>query len=250
MRYYEILVNSEYIGVASSNEFRAYQKRNNIMNTCSEADIEYIQCGEAFYHDIWMKTITDIPPADRFHCFDAEVIEITEDEYTIFNKAKGNKEIVGQLLEPQKVEEEPEEIDPKELPYVKEAKIHKLRSDCQKAIVSGFDMEFADGSVHHFSMELTDQMELQRLAMEGSDGIIPYHADGDIFRYYTHQDIMKIYDTMNDWKLYNTSYYSCLKRYINSMHTIKEIDDITYGCEIPKEYQSDVYKDIKEKLNL
>lgn len=249
MRYFKILDNSEYIGVASSDNFRKYQKTNNIMIGCDDSDIEYIQYDETFYHDVWMKA-KEFLPSDRFNCADAYVIEITEEEYTALNNAKENKEMVEQLLEPQK-EEKVEEIDPAELTYVKEAKIQKLRTDCQNAIVSGVDIEFADNSIQHFSMELTDQIEVQRLVTEKSfDDPIPYHADDDIFRYYAYEDIIKLYNAMNDWKLYNTSYFNDLKRYVNSMHSMKEVDGIEYGCDIPEEYQSEIFKDIKEKLNL
>lgn len=249
MRYFKILYNSEYIGVASSANFRKYQKINNIMIGCDGADIEYIQYDQTFYHDVWMKA-REFEPSEKFHCENAYVIEITEDEYNILDNAKENKEMIGQVLEPQKIEE-PEEIDPLELPYVKEAKIHQLRTDCQNAIVSGVDIEFADDSIQHFSMELTDQIEVQRLVTEKSFGdSVPYHADDDIFRYYAYEDILKLYSTMNDWKLYNMAYFNDLKRYVNSMHSMKEIDCVEYGCEIPKEYQSEIYKDIKGKLNL
>jgi hypothetical protein len=54
---------------------------------------------------------------------------------------------------------------------------------------------------------------------------------------------------MNDWKLYNTSYFSDLKNYINSLRSISKIDSIEYGDEIPEKYQSEVYKDIKDKMD-
>ena len=58
-------------------------------------------------------------------------------------------------METKKADEQVDNVDINQLAYVKEAKINELRTDCQNAIVSGFDLELSDG-VHHFSMETTD----------------------------------------------------------------------------------------------
>ena len=44
------------------------------------------------------------------------------------------------------------------------------------------------------------------------------------------------------WKTYQVTYNNSLKTYINSLEKITDISAITYGIEIPVDYQSDVLK--------
>jgi len=44
------------------------------------------------------------------------------------------------------------------------------------------------------------------------------------------------------WKTYHTTYYNALKNYVNSLDDPYVIANITYGIELPEEYQSDVLK--------
>lgn len=244
MKYYKILVNSNYIGVGTSLDFRRYQKKHDIIIVSDDVNVQYINCKEILYHDTWMKPLDE----NSYKYEIADVIEIDEEEYQILKNAEENNEIVIPELEIKKVDEKVDDTDVNQLTYVKEAKINELRADCHNVIVSGFDLELSDG-VHHFSMETTDQIEISRLIADGDKGDIPYHADGEKFKYYSFADILKIYEMMNDWKLYNTSYFSDLKSYVNSLRSIKKIDSIKYGDDIPEKYQSEVYKNIKDKMD-
>ena len=245
MNYYKILINSNYIGVATTNDFRRYQTKHSIIIISDKNSVQYIAHDEVLYHDNWMRPIN----SDDYTYEIANVIEIDEEEYTILKNAEENNNVVVPEMNAKKSQKQSEDVDVNQLSYVKEAKINKLRADCQNAIVSGFDLELSDGEMHHFSMELTDQMEISRLVANGNTGNVPYHADGEKYKYYSFADILNIYNTMNDWKLYNTSYFSDLKNYINALRSINKIDGIKYGDKIPKKYQSEVYKDIKDKMD-
>lgn len=244
MKYYKILVDSNYIGVATTTDFRRYQKKHNIIIVSDENNAQFISYNNVLYHDDWMKPID----VNGFEYILATITEIDEEEYIVLKNAETNNNVVAKEIDAKKSQSSSEEVDVNQLSYVKSAKINKLRADCQNAIVSGFDLELSDG-IHHFSMETTDQLEIQRLISNGNNGDVPYHADGESFKYYPFADILKIYNTMNDWKLYNTSYFSDLKNYINSLRSISKIDSIEYGDEIPEKYQSEVYKDIKDKMD-
>jgi hypothetical protein len=41
---------------------------------------------------------------------------------------------------------------------------------------------------------------------------------------------------------FQTTYYNSLRDYIKSLDNIKDIIDVTYGVDIPEEYQSEVLK--------
>lgn len=244
MKYFKILVDSNYIGVGTTADFCRYQKKHNIILICGEKDVQYITHKGILYHDEWMKPLVQSP----YEWKQAKVVEIDEEEYLILKNAEDNNEVVPATMMNEKQEVIAEASDNQILSNVRSAKINKLRSDCQNTIVSGFDLELSDG-VHHFSMETADQMEISRLVADGDNGEVPYHADGEQFKYYPFSDILKIYNAMNDWKLYNTSYFNDLRSYINSLQSVNQIDSIQYGDEIPEEYQSEVYKDIKDKMD-
>ena len=77
--------------------------------------------------------------------------------------------------------------------------------------------------------------------------ILPYHADGELCRFYSAEDIMTIVTTATSFKTYQVTYHNTLKLYVESLNTIEEISNITYGMDIPEEYQSDVLKAIIAK---
>lgn len=69
-----------------------------------------------------------------------------------------------------------------------------------------------------------------------------YHADGELCKFYSAEDINIIITTATQFKTYQISYFNALKAYIESLDDMNEISAITYGIDIPAEYQSDVLK--------
>ena len=65
---------------------------------------------------------------------------------------------------------------------------------------------------------------------------------GEECDFYTAEEINEIIDTANAFKIYHTTYYNALKGYINSLEIIEDIAAVTYGMEIPEEYQTNVLK--------
>lgn len=122
--------------------------------------------------------------------------------------------------------------------------ISSMSTQCNLNITEGFDMELEDGQVHHFSLELTDQLKIQALALKAKSGeiILPYHADSEPCRFYSVHEILNLNTKMEQIIEYQTTYFNSLRDYINSMTTIEELDTVTYGMEIPVEYQSEVLK--------
>ena len=69
---------------------------------------------------------------------------------------------------------------------------------------------------------------------------IPYHADGELCKYYSVEDILSIVSAAKEHIAYHTTYYNSLKAYILSLKSINTVSAVTYGCEIPAKYQSEV----------
>lgn len=167
-----------------------------------------------------------------------QVVDITAEEYEeLFNRLHP---VSG---------EEPEPVVDEELrltaEYAKAAKIDEMRRACEVAITGGVDVTYND-TTRHYSMELTDQLNLLALIDSIEQGLtqIPYHSDGEACRYYTPEEFGTVVAAANAHKTYHTTYFNSLKAYIESVETLDKLDEITYGMNVPVEYQSDVLKEL------
>ena len=244
MNYYKIIADGKFIGVGNSTNMICYQVKHNIILGCSEKKAEYIICDEKLYRADWMLPVN--PMSTKYSYTKAEVIAIEEEEYnTLVSAIEKNEEIV---IEPETpVEEEPEYVDPNDIvtvDYVKSVKIAEMSNTCNKVITNGFDVVLRDGNSYHFSLTTQDQLNLITLSSMVANGEtqIPYHADGELCRFYSAEDINIIITTATQFKTYQISYFNALKAYIESLDDMNEIGAITYGVDIPAEYQSDVLK--------
>ena len=164
------------------------------------------------------------------------VEEITEEEY----------EDLYSRLHPD-TGEEPEQVVDEELSltaeYAKAAKIDEMRRACEAAIIDGVDVTY-NGVTRHYSLELTDQLNILALqdAIEQGAQQIPYHGDDEPCRYYSQEEFLAVVAAANAHKTFHTTYFNSLKAYIENVETLDELDEITYGVSVPVEYQSDVLK--------
>lgn len=143
--------------------------------------------------------------------------------------------------------EEPEEvieIDNSDIEMVREGKINAMSRECEQSIINGLDIELSDGENHHFSLEVTDQIMISVLATKAAAGEtnLPWHADGEPCQFWSSEDILAINKAMETLVTYHQTYFNSLKMYILSIDNVMELNEIVYGCAIPEEYQSDVYK--------
>lgn len=127
--------------------------------------------------------------------------------------------------------------------YAKSAKIDEMRRACEAAIIHGVDVTY-NGVTRHYSLELTDQLNILALqdAIEQGAQQIPYHGDDEPCRYYSQEEFLAVVAAANEHKTYHTTYFNSLKAYIEGIETLDELDEITYGVSVPAEYQSDVLK--------
>lgn len=145
---------------------------------------------------------------------------------------------------------EPEPI-PEPEPYVptleevKAMKLSEIGRACEQTIYAGVDVELPGGT-EHFSLTEKDQINLfgKQAQMAAGAEKFEYHQDGFPCRYYTKEEMQKIVETALSYVTYQTTYCNALNIWIAFAETVEEVNEITYGCKIPEEYQSEVLKDI------
>jgi hypothetical protein len=255
MNYYKILNNNLILEVINELSFRKYQKKNQILLICKEAEAQYVQSKNGtFYRANWMVA----PITDKINYETVQIIRIDKSEYEIlFSSLETEMELptlppveMNHFYDSGATSPEPEiELVPEPTTeYIRSVKLKEMSYNCNKTITNGFDITLSDGNSYHFSLTTQDQLNLITLAtmVESGETQIPYHADGEPCKFYSTLDIKAIIDKATEFKTYHISYYNSLKIYINSMETMEEISEVTYGIEIPEEYQSEVLKTLNK----
>lgn len=247
MTYYKLIDGKTFVGIATQLDFRNYQHKHNILLSCDESKAEYVQCKDAYYRADWMLPTS----TDRIEYKIVKVIQIDEEEYNALYNTISKGEEVEIPPEQDIIPEEPT-INPDEevtVDFVKNSKLKEISSICNKTITDGFDVKLSDENIYHFSLTTQDQLNLATLStmVQSGETKIPYHADGELCKFYSAEDIMTIVTAATSFKTYQVTYHNTLKLYVESLNTIEEISNITYGMNIPEEYQSDVLKAIIAK---
>lgn len=236
--YYKIIKDNSILGVATSDNLIRYQSLHKMYFMASESSAEAIRCNETFYHSHWM-----IEFKAPIEYIEADVISIDKDEYEVLVEAfETNETVQDDFLDETNdlvVEEIPEEMT---VAFVKSAKIKEMKYACRSTIENGVDVVLSDGNNYHFSLTTQDQLNLTTLStmVAAGETSIPYHADGELCKYYSVEDILTIISATKEHISYHTTYFNSLKSYIYSLESVSEIGDVVYGCNIPKEYQSEV----------
>ena len=242
MRFYKLIKNEKFIGVASSLDLRRYQHKHRIMLVCDEEKAQYIQCDNQYYHARWMLPIQ----TDKIQYSICEVIEIDEDEYSALLEAiETGKEI--EIMPDEPIEDVTvDESDDVTVEFLRDVKLKEMSEICNQTITNGFYLVLSDGEEYHFSLTTQDQLNLITLKAMIDEGEtnIPYHADGKLCRFYSADDIKAIITAATAHKTYHVSYFNSLKAYVGAIETMDEIKNVKYGMEIPIEYQSVVWKAI------
>ena len=241
MNYYKIIFDSQIVGVSTSINCLRIQSKHNMLLKTNIEKMEYIECNNILYHAEWMQPIqTNLYPYQI-----AIIIEISEEEYNTLYIAVENAPVLIEKEPEIVIYEETNPIEELTLDFVRTAKLNEMSHTCNQMIEGGFDIEL-DNEIHHFSLTIQDQLNLITLSSMAAQGIqqIPYHADGELCKFYIPEEINAIVNQATIWKTYHTTYYNALKAYINSLDTIEAISAVTYGMELPEEFQSDVLKAI------
>lgn len=145
---------------------------------------------------------------------------------------------------------EPEPI-PEPEPYVptldevKMMKLQEIGRSCEQTIYAGVDVDLP-GGMEHFSLTEKDQINLfgKQVQMAAGAERFEYHQDGHPCRYYTKEEMQLIVETALSYVTYHTTYCNALNIWVSALEDADAVSTVTYGCEVPEEYQSEVLKDI------
>lgn len=116
-------------------------------------------------------------------------------------------------------------------------KNQEFSSECHAAIVSGVDVTLSDGTTAHFSLEETDQINLAGAVSAIQNGATeyPYHADGELCKMYSADDISLINSAATQHKFEQMIYCHLLMAWADRAETAEELEQITYGAELPED---------------
>lgn len=127
---------------------------------------------------------------------------------------------------------------------VRAAKRSEISRICNETIFTGVDVTLSDGSVKHFSMTDEDQLNLFGKQAQLAAGMeqVEYHSDGEPCRFYSATDAVLIINAAMAFKTFHTTYTNSAFQWIKALRKASTISAITYGDDIPEQYQSDVLK--------
>lgn len=251
MTYYKVIKDNEFIGIGTSYELRKYQLKHNILLVADDDTAQYIDINGILYRDSWFKVLT----TDTIQYENADIVVISEEEYQQLFEAIDKGEEITIIESNNDYTEEIETVDPIiaiTVDYLKSEKIKETSYMCNQIITNGFDIVLSDNIAYHFSLTIQDQLNLITLSTMISNGEteIPYHADGQLCKIFSAEDMTNIIQMATTFKTYHTTYYNSLKSYIQSLDTREEIGKVSYGMNIPDEYQSEVLKDLIKKMSM
>lgn len=119
------------------------------------------------------------------------------------------------------------------LKKVRESKISAMSKICHNVIVKGFD--HTDG--HHYSLEESDQNNLNVLSIRASQGAITsWHYDYGPCQFYSSEEMIALTEYAFKFITYHQTYFNQLKAYINSLTNINDIIAIQYGIPLTGAY--------------
>lgn len=180
---------------------------------------------------------------------DGRVYGVYKDYTTLYQEIDGgfilsNDGSIYQEPEPQpEPEEKPYEPSLEEL---REAKVTEMNAAQQQAIQEGISITLTDGTVEHFTLTDHDQtslMGLQSRVVAGEKNI-PWHTsdESEHCKFYSNADMQLITGMAMSYVTWHVTYFRDLRIYIRSLQSKEEIENVTYGTELPEEYQSEPQK--------
>lgn len=167
-----------------------------------------------------------------------------EDFTTLYKEIEGSFVLSNDgsvYVEPEPVPE-PEPYEPS-LEEVQEAKVQEMNGAQQAAIREGINVTLTDGTVEHFTLTDHDQTSLvglQAQVMAGENNI-PWHTsdEAEHCKFYSNADMALITTVAMEYVTWHITYFRDLRIYIRSLQTKEEVEAVTYGMDIPQEYQSE-----------
>lgn len=145
----------------------------------------------------------------------------------------------------------PEPLPPQEPePYVptleeiKETKKQEIGIAYQAVKAAGVEIELSTGK-EQFPLYDEDVVFLYGKQVELATGkreAVSYQDAANRCKFYPAEDMQKIIEEAFQFVSYQTTYRNTLWEWVDECTTKEEVEDIAYGCEIPEQYQNDVFK--------
>lgn len=142
-------------------------------------------------------------------------------------------------------EPEPEPYEPT-LEEVQEQKVTEMNAAQQAVIQEGINVTLTDGTVEHFTLTDHDQTSLNALQskVESGEQLIPWHTSDETehCKFYSNADMAIITSSAMAYVTWHVTYFRDLRIYIRSIQDKEEVAAVTYGMDIPVEFQSEPLK--------
>ena len=246
MNYFKLIDGKNIVGIATDDNLRKFQKNIKTMLFSDIDTAQYIEVNDVYYRDSWLKPVV----TDLIEYIEVTIIVISKEEYDALRDAFKTEDTI-QIMEKQEEQEvssDNDEVSEITLDFVKDNKIKELSYECEQTIINGIVLKDEEDKEHRFSLTIEDQIKIQSMyikaitdpAAEPKDFL--WHSDDEETRIYSKQDVLAIYNAMMQLIDYQTAYFNSLKNYVKSLDNIEAVFSITYGCEIPEEYQSEALK--------
>ena len=219
-------------------------------------NLQYI--GDKTFHEVefsWIsdnivQVLGDIPVKSKGFTLSRDGSDDSWD-YSIFKTVYRQIEGGVQFSNNGSVYVSPPDPEPEPKPYVptleevKAMKLQEIGMACEQAIYAGVDVELPGGT-EHFSLTEKDQINLfgKQAQMSAGAERFEYHQDAHPCRYYTREEMQMIVEEALGFVTYHTTYCNALNMWVSAAETVEVISEITYGCDVPEEYQSEVLRDI------
>lgn len=250
-RYIKVLnENNQIVDALSQINFVKWDERSNMVVVCPAYDTGVMGMLSYDISTIWHIAGKPQFPESRGY-ITTTYTEIDKEEFEILRKALDEKSEEDDPIDditPDPIPDVPDD-DEQTLALVINSKLLEMNKVCNTIITQGIDVVLSDGNSHHFSLTEYDQLnifKLETLARSGEMELLPYHEDDELCKFYPAVDIVAIADAATSYITYHTTYCNSLKSYIKSLNSISSVASITYGVEIPEEFQSDVWKELNK----
>ena len=175
-----------------------------------------------------MKTIIKIEPEwNNAHCSIADAEEVLPgwaelpealksvwEEHGPFVAIVANEGVITNMVAT-------EEILGKTVEQAQTEKLAELSASCNETIVNGCDVALSSTS-GHISLTNEDQINLTNAAASIEAGM-------------TAADILVMGKAATKHKLYHTTYYNHLAAWVRRCETVKDVEAIAYGSELPED---------------
>ena len=221
-------------------------------------------------HIVTLKFPEDVHPVENtsgFHLYldPLGTMDIGGNDYTGYTTVYRNDDVTaayngyqlsndGSVYIPPDPVPEPGPAPDPTLEDVQEAKVSEMNTIQQAVIQDGVNVTLTDGSVEHFTLTDHDQTSLMGLQSQviAGEEMIPWHTSDETehCKFYSNADMALITSAAMACVTWHVTYFRDLRIYIRSLQTREEVQAVSYGIDIPEDYQSEPLKAMIASQNI